>query len=346
MEILNKKQSNQKNLYNESFIFNKVDELIDKKQFSEALFILDSISQENPNYQRALYTKSMILSILQKNDESFEIFQKSISYDDNDEFKEFEYEYAPIKNSDDFFNYGLTSYYFGDYSEAIDYFDLSLKIQPNQSETVYYKSLSLGGLGEFEKAIKVIEKAIDLDCSDHRFWNDKGAFLSELGEFKKAHECFNKSINLKSDSYNWANKAVLYHKCNKYQKALECYDNSIKLNSRDVYPVIGKAKIYMELEDYENAEKYFKMAGEIDDTDLEYLTEIGKFMLFKQDYDEAIYYFDRCLRFDNGLSFVWMFKAMALNQLGKTDEMQRCIDRAYELDPLIQSKFDNFFQND
>ena len=201
-------------------------------------------------------------------------------------------------------------------------------------------------MGEFKKALKVINKAINLSYKDHRFWNDKGAFLSELGEFDKAHECFDKSIKLKADSYNLSNKAVLHHKCNELQKALRCYDKAIKLNPDDVYPVIGIAKVYMELKDFHNAEKYFEIAEEIDDSDFELLIEKGKFMLFKEKYSRAIEYFDKCLKYDNELAFVWMFKAMALNKLGKKRKMQNCIDRACQLDPMILSKFDEFFKKD
>lgn len=345
METLTQKHLNDNNLGEKSFIFSKVDEFINKGEFAQALFILDSISEDNPNYSRALFCKSMIFGMMEEDEKSFKNFQNALSSDFKGEFMDLENKFSPLDmgDSQDLFNYGLTSYYFGDYQDAIEYFDLSLKLLPNQSEAIYYKALSLGAIGEFKKAINVIDKAIGINDNDYRFWNDKGAFLSDLDEVEKAHECFDKSIRINANSYNWANKAFLYHKFKDLKKALKCYDNAIKLNPDDIYPVIGKAKVYMELNDFKNAERYFEIACGIDDHDMEYLIEYGKYLLFKEQYGEAIRYFDKCLKYNDDLAFVWMFKAMALNQLGQTKNMQDCIDRAYEIDPFILSKFDEFF---
>lgn len=336
MKILNDKQEKR-----EKAIFYDVNKLVMNEKLEEALLLLDSIPDGSPNFGKALFSKSMILSIMGDEDNSNECFKKSIA-------SEYESIYGKYKqidrdNSEDSFNGGLTSFYFGNYEKAIEEFDNYLKKFPNQSEAIYYKALSLGCLGEFKKAIKMLDDAIDLNSNNNRYWNDKGAFLSELNMISKAHRCFNKSIRLKPNSYNWSNKAALYHKCNNLEKALECYDNAIRYDNEDIYPVIGKAKIYMELEDFDNAEIYFELAESIDKTDLEYLVERGKYMMFTHEYKQALKYFDKCIHFNNNLAFVWMFKSMALKQLKKYHEADKCVEKALELDSEILIKFNEFF---
>lgn len=329
----------------ETKILNEAEKLFNQGKLDEALQLIDLIPESSPNYGNALFAKSLILGISSDGEETFKTLKKQ----PNTEFKEDivdlnkKYKPADLNNPEDLFNCGITSYYFGEYEKAIENFNLSLKKLPNQCEVIYYKALSYACMEELKKAVREMDKAIELQPRNSKYWNDKGAFLSELNQVAKAHKCFNKSIRLNPDSLNWSNKAVLYHKCNNLEKALECYDNAIELDSDDVYPIIGKAKVYMELEDIKNAHKYFDLAEKIDDRDLEFLIEKGKFMMYIKDYKKALKYFNKCLRFNDNLAFVLMFKSMALKKLNREYDADKCIEKALELDENILKKFNEMF---
>ena len=66
-------------------------------------------------------------------------------------------------------------------------------------------------------------------------------------------------------------------------------------------------------------------------------------MIFTEEYEEAVSYFDRCLKFNDGLAYVWMFKSMALNELRKYRQANECVVRALEIDPEILVTFDELF---
>lgn len=344
MKTINKKQDNANEQVDENPIFYDIDELINKGEFDGALKLLDTIPENAPEYQKALLLKSVILAMLGDYDGAAENIQKSLDLDKQLDLKK--YRPIDINDPEDLFNCGLTNFYFGDYRKAIAYFNQSLELLPNQSEVIYYKSLTFACLEDFEKAIDLMDEAIKINPTDNRFWNDKGAFLSELNHVDKAHECFDTSIRLNENSYNWSNKGVLYHKHEEFEKSLQCYDNAIKLDENDIYPIIGKAKVYMELEDFTNAEECFQIAEEIDDADLEYLIERGKYFIFKKEYINALKLFDRALKIDNTQSFVWMFKAMALKKLNRFFKAEKCVEKAVSLDPDIISQFDEFFADD
>lgn len=345
MEMKKQTQTNDINKDKEEAIFYDIEELIGKNKLNEALHLIENMPEDSFRYGKALFYKSMILGILGNEEKSLETFKKSLAVELDAEMDDLNEKYKPLDFNDpeNLFNCGLTNYYFGDYEKAIENFDKSLELLPNQSEAIRYKALSYAALKDYKKAIAIINLAIDLQPKNCHYWNDKGAFLSELNQMTNAHKCFNKSIKLKPNSMNWANKGVLYHKYNNLEKALECYDNAIKLDSQDIYPIIGKAKVYMDLNDFENAEKYFEIAGRIDDTDLEYLVERGKYMMFTENYKQAIRYFDRCLKFNCNLAFVWMFKSMALKKLNCDYEADCCVNRALEFDKDILKKFNEFF---
>ena len=248
-----------------------------------------------------------------------------------------------IFNFGNLFNDGLTDFFCGNYKNALNQFNTFLNNLPHHIEALYYKSLSQGGLDEFENAIDTIERAIKINPWDYRLWNEKGSFLSEMNFYVEALECFDKSIDLYSNAYNWSNKAVLYHKLGDLDNALECYECALFHNSEDIFSIIGEAKVFMQLGDIDNVEGCFQKAARIDSNDLEYLIENGKFMLYKKEYKQAIKLFDKCLRYDDCLEFVWMFKSIAFNELGCFNEADICVQKAMQLDPTILSRFNEMF---
>ena len=243
------------------------------------------------------------------------------------------------------FDNALTDFYCNNYKKAIRQFNTLLNNFPHHLDAIYYKALSQAGLGEFKDAINTIDIAIDINPRDYRLWNEKGSFLSELNFNAEAIDCFDKSIQIHSNSYNWSNKAVLYHKCGNLYEALECYDWALFHDSDDIFSIIGEAKVYMQLGDIEKVEDCFFKASQIDSNDLEYLLEYGKFMLYKREYKKAIKLFDKCLRYDACLEFVWMFKSIAFNELKLYNEANICVQKAIEIDSEILLRFNELFDS-
>ena len=63
--------------------------------------------------------------------------------------------------------------------------------------------------------------------------------------------------------------------------------------------------------------------------------------MFNQgEFIESIEYFDRYLKIDDELALVWMYKSMALSEIGRDEESQTCFKRAMELDPNSIDVFD------
>ena len=310
---------------------------ISKDELKDELRFLSSVYGS----EHKLFYKSFISNIL--NDKHSFIFHNVFSSDYGDLKGYVVCQNKKHISNEDLFNRGLTNFYCGDYKRAVNDFDLSSQVQYNRVESLYYKSLSLGALNEYEKAIDILNTLIKTNYKDYRFWNDKGSFLAEMNNFDEAHHCYNKSISLFPNSYNWSNKAILYQNSHHFDEALDCYDKAIKLDSRDVFPIVGKAKIFIELKDFESAEKYFNIAEDTDPADLEYLIEKGKYLLLTKQYKKALANFDRAIRFNERLAIVWMFKAFTLKCLNRFREAELCVDKAVKIDSNIVSAFNEFF---
>jgi tetratricopeptide (TPR) repeat protein len=213
-------------------------------------------------------------------------------------------------------------------------------LNPDQNEPFYYKALSFAFLGKFKKAVKTIDNAIKLNPDNVRYWNDKGAFLSQLNFTVKAHNAFDRAISIESNNYSWSNKGILYCRYGKLNEALDCFEKAIDLDENDVTSLVVSAAIYSELKNCQKADEYFDRAERIDCDNVIYLAERGKHLFNQNEFQKSIEYFDRYLKIDNEAAFVWMYKSMALSELGRDEESEMCFKKAYKLDPNSIDVFD------
>ena len=332
--------------------FDEAFELYARGKVSEAIKHIDSIKEDNPEYGRALFYKSMFLAESDER-EAFNLFQEALhsEFSNNLEFDleeedvdELIDELVDYDNPEELEAVALLNFNTENYDRALYYLDLALKKDKDNDELLYYKSLSLANLGEFKKAIKTIDKAIKINPDCDRYWNDKGSFLGSMNHVNKAVKCFDKAIKLNpEDSVIWANKGFLYLQNGKYQKALDSYDKACQLEL-NVHNIIGKVNVYIEVDDFENAEKCLNKAGEIDDEDMEYLMAKAQLLMNQQHLEESIIYWDKCLEIDDEFAQAWFFKGLTYGLLDNDDEFEYCIDKACELDPMIVFAFDNLIE--
>ena len=147
------------------------------KYLDNAIEMLDAIDENNPEYERAMFYKSFILNASGIEDNSSEILQEFLSNFDesvdlndllemDDEFDE--------NNPEDLSIMGELYFDNKEYEEAIEYFNSSLKILPNQPDVLEFKALALCELKKYKKALKTINKAIELTPDDDTLWDTKG----------------------------------------------------------------------------------------------------------------------------------------------------------------------------
>ena len=121
--------------------FNTIYRLHTEGKSDEAIHMLDSVPENHPEYPKALFYKSMLFT---DEKESFNMFHQSL---------EKQFDQMNNDDSDKLFEVGMEYYDLEDYEEAIVYFDLVLNIEPKNHEALFYKSLSLAHLDDYEQAI-------------------------------------------------------------------------------------------------------------------------------------------------------------------------------------------------
>ena len=96
-------------------------------------------------------------------------------------------------------NKGGALYSLGKYDEAIECYDKSIEIDPDNPVVWNNKGLALNLLGKHNEAIASYDNAIKIDPNDADVWNNKGLALHALGNDDEAKKCYNKSRELGHD---------------------------------------------------------------------------------------------------------------------------------------------------
>ena len=326
--------------------FDEVYELFKKGEIDDAIEMLDAIDEDNPEYNRAMFYKSFILNAIGIKDDSSEIFNEFLSeLDDDVDLNDLLKEDDETDENDPgyLFEMGQFNHEIGEYEDAIEYYDQSLELSPNQTHVLHFKALALNELQKYKQALKIIDKAIEIDPNDYSLLNTKGLIYKQKKNINKAIKYLNEANKIKENEMSWQFKGDIYYEQEKYKKALKCYDKSIEINPEEISSYINKAKVYMEMDDLKNAEKMLNEAEKIDENNIEMLCEKGNFLLSQDKFSEAIDYYDKCLEIDDEYIEALIFKSIACANLDYYEESNKCLDKLGEINPLILMELDEMF---
>jgi tetratricopeptide (TPR) repeat protein/S1-C subfamily serine protease len=159
---------------------------------------------------------------------------------------------------------------------AIEAFDQAIKLIPpgdgNQSKFYYlwkYRSISLSNLEQYQEALLVISKTIELESQDTVLLNVKAEILKDLKLYKEAIKILDLVIERDPKSWAYNNRSNLKLKIGDVQGVISDLDVAINLNPQYASPYInlGNVKLF-KLGDNKGALSDFNMAISIDSKDV------------------------------------------------------------------------------
>lgn len=82
----------------------------------------------------------------------------------------------------------------------------------NKVEGFFDQGVNLA-VGKFHEALDAFNRSIELDPDNSLLWVNKGFICSELKHYSEALEAYDRSIELDPDnSATWSNKGLIYSK--------------------------------------------------------------------------------------------------------------------------------------
>ncbi|MFQ5497744.1 MAG: tetratricopeptide repeat protein [Nitrosopumilus sp.] len=118
--------------------------------------------------------------------------------------------------------------------DAIDAFQMALRIEPNNVETLMKLGYARFHLDDHGEALKVYDKILEIDVTNPEAWNLKGLVHYEQKNYSKALDSVEKAIET-DPTYGmaWYNKACFLSLLNHVPEALESLKRSIEIDVKN-----------------------------------------------------------------------------------------------------------------
>ncbi len=247
---------------------------------------------------------------------------------------------ALAPNAGKYYNEGISLYDQKNYGQAIESFDKSLKLDPDNEEAWYYKGMAHENMRDLSEALTCYEKATQINPYYSEAWHSKAGVLRIMARSNQdldvALDAINKSIEISpKNSEAWRLKGLILHEQGKYYEAISSYDSSIQVDPYNYYSWLTKPDIFEELGDYPETLNCYDKAIECDPYEGYIWSEKAEFLYGRKEYSNALQCFDKTIELTNkgdvALGYYYYMKGVCLKELGRYDESNQFFSTAKSL---------------
>jgi tetratricopeptide (TPR) repeat protein len=211
------------------------------------------------------------------------------------------------------------------------------KLDPKDVATLRARAATYRNLGEYDKAIADLNKAVVLDPKHAAAWADRGAAYLTLKLYDRALANLNEAIRLdQEDAVAWHNRGQAYAGLHQYDKALFNLNKAIKLDSKNANFCNHLAWLFATCPDHRfrdagKAVEFAKEAVRLAPTDGAALNTLGVARYRAGEWMLAVEALNKSMDMsEGGNSFDWFFLAMAHWHLGEKDKARQWYEKAVE----------------
>ncbi|MES2381006.1 MAG: tetratricopeptide repeat protein [Bacteroidota bacterium] len=135
-------------------------------------------------------------------------------------------------NSDDYANLGVLYSQFDQHNKALEFYEKSLQLDPDNKYSLNNKGFTLNLLHKFQEAIMLFDRAIEIDNTFAYSYNNRGLAKIKIGKEEEGLEDINYSFKLdNNNSYSYRNLGIYHLDKGEYSKALELFRKAKELDS-------------------------------------------------------------------------------------------------------------------
>lgn len=201
----------------------------------------------------------------------------------------------------------------------------------NPNSTFYYsvRANAYYSLGEFDKTLRDLTFAIQLDSNDWELYYNKGVVLYDLGKVEESITEFNNAIGLNKQNCDiYFARALSYYEIEKINKAISDYTKSISLNNYFDDAYNNRGLCYNSLEEYKLAIKDFSEAIKLMPGIAKYYYNRG-YANFKIDsINEAINDLQKANCLDTLNIYGYYYLSLVYKKIGKIDKFNFYLTKA------------------
>ena len=245
-------------------------------------------------------------------------------------------------NIDHYMRVGQTRTQIGNYTGAIEYFNIVLRFKPHLAEAYFYRGIAKHQLEDYRGAINDYNTAIEIKPFYPQAYMNRGMAYHNLKNYKKAIADYNRALEFDPDNENiYNNRGIAKLAQKNIEGAIEDYNEALRVNPKSTYALMNRSNAKIVSGDIKGAIKDLNeviiirphYAGA-------YLNRgLARFEL--NDFASALRDYDQCINFDPK-------NALAFNNRGivkqKLEDFAGAImdyDMAIQLNPEMASAYFN-----
>jgi len=245
-------------------------------------------------------------------------------------------------NIDHYTRVGQTRTQIGNYTGAIEYFNIVLRFKPHLAEAYFFRGVAKHQLEDYRGAINDYNTAIDIKPYYPQAYTNRGMAYHNLKNFKRAIADYDKALEFDPDNENiYNNRGIAKLSQKNINGAIEDYNLALKVNPKSTYALMNRSNAKIVNGDIRGAIKDLNevivirphFAGA-------YLNRgLARFEL--EDYASALRDYDQCIKFDPKSALAFNNRGIVKHKLEDYSGAIMDYDMAIQLNPEMASAYFN-----
>ncbi len=162
-------------------------------------------------------------------------------------------------------NRGIAYYDLGEYAQAIENYDQSLRIDANDADYYNNRGNAYAKLEEYARAIADYDQALQLNPGNAITYNGRGAAYRQLGETARAIVDYGKALRIDPGyAKAYYNRGIAYDELGRYRRAIADYGEAIRIDPGYASAHQNRGVSYENLGDFDRAARDWERAIRID----------------------------------------------------------------------------------
>ena len=208
------------------------------KQYEEAIKYFDQAIIKFPQITEAYISKGHILNILGKYEEALKVSDEVLKLDKILKTKGIKNKKISKSRALNLKSYSL--YQLKKYQESLEYSNLALSYEDKYIPSLYIRGGSYAALGNYQLAIDDFDKTLELDpnnSANDETYLSRACPLYKLGRYEEALATCDKALEITDNPNNlpqiYSKKAMALNKLGRYEEALENANKALEVNAKD-----------------------------------------------------------------------------------------------------------------
>jgi tetratricopeptide (TPR) repeat protein len=245
-------------------------------------------------------------------------------------------------NIDHYMRVGQTRTQIGNYTGAIEYFNIVLRFKPHLAEAYFYRGIAKHQLEDYRGAIKDYNTAIDIKPYYPQAYTNRGMAYHNLKNYKKAIEDYNKALEFDPENENiYNNRGIAKLSQKNIEGAIEDYNLALKVNPKSTYALMNRSNAKIVNGDIRGAIRDLNEVIVIRPHYAGAYLNRGLARFELEDYASALRDYDQCIKFDPKSALAFNNRGIVKHKLEDYAGAIMDYDMAIQLNPEMANAYFN-----